>query len=51
MKAILDGTPLTTSIRSTRKSVIFKINRKELMSFVNKHPGIYMILTESKYIE
>lgn len=48
---MMENTPLTTSIRATRKATIFKITRKDLISFANKHPGIFMILVEAKYLE
>lgn len=48
---MMENTLLTTSIRSTRKATIFKISRKDLISFANKHPGIYMVLVEAKYLE
>lgn len=48
---MVDGTLHTTSIRSTRKSVIFKIIKKDLLNFLNKHPGLFVIITDFKYVE
>lgn len=48
---MMENTLLTTSIRATRKATIFKISRKDLIIFANKHPGIYMVLVETKYLE
>lgn len=44
LKVMRDNTPLTTSIRATRKSIIFKISRREFLNFIKKNPGIYMLL-------
>lgn len=51
VKALMEGTVCTTSVRATRKATIFKIIRKDLIQYLNKHPGIYMIMIESKFIE
>lgn len=48
---MVDGTLHTTSIRATRKSVIFKISKKDLLNFLNKHPGLFVIITDFKYVE
>ncbi|CAD8147244.1 unnamed protein product [Paramecium pentaurelia] len=51
LKAMIENTAISTSIRATRKATIFKIAKKDLISFANKHPGIYMILIDTKYLE
>jgi hypothetical protein len=51
VRAMMDNTTLTTSIRASRKGSIFKIAKKDLIVFANKHPGIYMILVDVKYLD
>ena len=39
-RAMIDRTPCTTSIKATRKGIIFKIVKLELLSFLTKNPGL-----------
>lgn len=40
VEAITANSALTTSVVATRKGKIFKIFREDLISFLNKNPGI-----------
>lgn len=37
---MLQEKPLTTSIKSTKKSVVFQIMKQDLMKFLKKNPGL-----------
>ena len=39
-RAMMDGSPLTTSVVATRRGKIFKINSDEFVSFLKKNPGL-----------
>lgn len=40
VRAMINGTACTTSIKATRKGIIFKISKKDLIAFLNKNPGL-----------
>jgi hypothetical protein len=46
-----ENTPLTTSIRATRKSVIFKIAKTDLLTFLSRNPGLYILFSDFKFID
>lgn len=49
--AITNNSPLTTSVVAARKGKIFKIFKEDLISFLNKNPGILLIFQGIKCIE
>ncbi|KAL4474591.1 hypothetical protein ABPG73_016094 [Tetrahymena malaccensis] len=51
VKSITDNSPLTTSVVATRKGKIFKIYKEDLISFLNKNPGLQLVFQDCKYIE
>lgn len=51
IKAITDNSPLTTSVVATRKGKIFKIFKEDLISFLNKNPGLQLVFQDCKYLE
>ena len=51
VEAITENSALTTSVVATRKGKIFKIFREDLISFLNKNPGIQLVFKDIKYIE
>jgi CRP-like cAMP-binding protein len=50
-KAMYENAVHTTSVRATRKSIIFKIFKNELLTFLSKNPGLYIFFNDYKFID
>ncbi len=48
---MIENTPCTTSIRATRKSSIFRVEKLHLLSFLSKNPGVFIYFSDQKYID
>jgi hypothetical protein len=48
---MIENTPCTTSIRATRKSTIFRIEKNDLLLFLGKNPGVFIYFSDQKYID
>lgn len=44
--AMIEGSPMTTSLRATRNSTIFIIPKNELILFLENNPGLYMLFRD-----
>ncbi len=49
--AFINSTPLTTSVQAVADSVIFLIDKEDLLTWFNKNPSLYVLFSKSKYFE
>lgn len=43
--------PLTTTVQSVTDSIIFILDKEDLLNFFNKNPALYVMFSNSKYFE
>ena len=51
IEAMLNSTPLTTSLVAITDGVIFKIGRVNLLGFLNRNPGLFILFAQIKFFE
>jgi len=51
IEAMLNTTPLTTSLSAVTDGVIFKIGKTSLLAFLNRNPGLFILFAQIKYFE
>lgn len=49
--SFINSTPLTTSVQSVSDSIIFLIDKEDLLNFFNKNPALYVIFSNVKYFD
>lgn len=51
IEALLNSTPLTTSLIALTDGIIFQIGKDNLLSFLNCNPGLFILFAQIKYFE
>lgn len=51
IEAIMNSLPLTTSMVSITDGVVFKIGKANLLAFLNRNPGLFILFAQIKYFE
>lgn len=51
IEAMLNATPLTTTLISVTDGYIFKIGKANLLAFLNRNPGLFILFAQIKYFE
>lgn len=51
IEAMFNLTPLTTTLVALTDGVIFKIGRENLLAFLNRNPGLFILFAQIKYFE
>ena len=51
VRAMVEDTCSQISVMATRKSIIYKLYREELLNFLNLNPGLAMLFLDLKYFE
>ena len=51
IEAMFNSTPLTTSLLAVTDGLIFKIGRENLLGFLNRNPGLFILFAQIKYFE
>lgn len=51
IEAMLNATTLTTSLSAITDGVIFKIGRANLLAFLNRNPGLFILFAQIKFFE
>lgn len=49
--SFINGKPLTTTVQSVTDSIIFILDKEDLLNFFNKNPALYVMFSNSKYFE
>ena len=51
IEAMINNTPLTTSIYACADGIIFKIEKDDLMAYLNRNPGLFVLFSQVKFFE
>jgi CRP-like cAMP-binding protein len=51
VRAMYDSTRHTTSVKATEDSLIFVIQRSDLIGFLDNNPGLHIFFLDYNYIE
>lgn len=51
IEAMLNTTALTTSLSAITDGVIFKIGKTNLLQFLNRNPGLFILFAQIKFFE
>lgn len=50
VKALLNNTVLTTTVKAMTDGLIYKISKDDFLNFLSKNPGLLVSFSENKYI-
>lgn len=50
VKALMNESPLTTTVKAMTDGLIYKIAKDDILNYLSKNPGILVNFAENKYI-